>query len=115
MANAVTTMCEMPLQVGGRRVLVLGDMLALGEAAESHHKELASLINTSAIDTVICCGESMAALHQNLSPHKQGGHFASRDAMEVTLPENLQHNDMVLVKGSRGMVMEKTVQSLLGK
>lgn len=115
MANAVTTLCEMPLPAGGRRVLVLGEMLALGEAAESHHRELASVINASAIDTVICCGDWMAALHQNLLPHKQGGHFVSREAMEATLPNTLQHNDMVLVNGSRSMSMERTVQRLLRK
>lgn len=115
MTNAVTTLCEMPLPAGGRRVLVLGDMLALGESAGAHHRELAEVINTSTVDTVICCGEWMAALHQNLLPHKQGGHFDCREAMEATLPNMLQHNDMVLVKGSRGMTMEKTVQGLLRK
>lgn len=96
-------------------MLVLGDMLALGESAGAHHRELAEVINASTVDTVICCGEWMAALHQNLLPHKQGGHFDCREAMEATLPNTLQHNDMVLVKGSRGMTMEKTVQGLLGK
>lgn len=103
----------------GRKVAVLADMLELGDAAEECHRELGIQAAEKA-DVLITMGD--------WSKHVTNGAASVNDAgtLEIVLPpctthaeivfwlkQNLQHEDCVLVKGSRGMHMEKIVQQLI--
>jgi len=114
MAAALRTLRE--LSSGGRAVAVLGDMLELGPRELAEHTAL----GVAASETV-----ALAAFFGERSKHawaqaqkKLGGaavHFD--DVVELTawLKRELAAGDVVLVKGSRGMRLERVVEALTGQ
>jgi len=91
----------------GRRVAVLGDMLELGPAGPGHHREVGIQARACA-DVLVAVGPQMETAAEAYGP----GCFLFRDSEEAAdhiLPI-LREGDVVLVKGSRGMAMERVVE-----
>jgi UDP-N-acetylmuramoyl-tripeptide--D-alanyl-D-alanine ligase len=104
-------------QQSGRTVLVLGDMGEVGDQGETFHREAgqqAAQRNINALYTVgTLCQHAYKAFEAS---GKLCQHFADTTALTAFLLGGaLQENDTVLVKGSRFMRMEFTVDALLGK
>lgn len=113
MAAALTTLGSRP--VTGRRVAILADMLELGEQAEKLHAQLANEIQTNRIDLLLTAGPLMHALHKAVatipgvtSLHKNDPADWLENIFPLLLP-----NDAILIKGSRGMRMERIVKDLM--
>lgn len=98
-----------------RRVLVLGDMLELGGDAAQHHVDLRDKIEASGIDVLLTVG-ALAALAGKGLP-KAVKHIAFENSTEVAaaIPGLLQDGDLVAVKGSNGVKLDKVSQVLVGK
>ncbi|MBF0454051.1 MAG: UDP-N-acetylmuramoyl-tripeptide--D-alanyl-D-alanine ligase [Magnetococcales bacterium] len=100
---------------GARRVVILGDMLELGKQAESLHRELAEEITKARVSHLFTAGPLMKHLHeacQNVST-LTAQHRDDPGDWLGTIPRQLQPGDRVLVKGSRGMKMERIVSDLI--
>ena len=103
------------MRAGSRAVFVAGDMLELGNQAPELHKDIGSQAVKSGISRLYVRGdfaESVAsgALAEGL---KAADMFTgTRREITADLIEWLQPGDWVLVKGSRGMAMEKVVQGI---
>ncbi len=99
-----------------RKIVVLGDMLELGEQEHEFHYEIGRDIQPNQIDYVFTFGElgSKIALgaKENFTEDKV---FATLDKQELInkLKAVVYENDIVLVKASRGMKLEEVVNSLL--
>ncbi len=99
----------------GRRIFVAGDMLELGAQAPKLHSKVGALAARTEIDRLYATGEYAAtvvagAQEESMQPaHTITG---SREEIIADLKDWLQPGDWVLVKGSRGMAMEKVVQGL---
>jgi UDP-N-acetylmuramoyl-tripeptide--D-alanyl-D-alanine ligase len=98
----------------GRRIAVLGDMLELGAKAEAMHAALAETIAEHRIDLVFAAGPHMAALARALPPHTLGAHRASANELAPLVVAAIRAGDVVSVKGSHGMRMDRVVTVLLG-
>ncbi len=98
---------------GGRRLLVLGDMLELGTAATSLHAELSEAVAAAGVDLVFTAGPLAAALHDALPPARRGARAASADALAPQVLAALRDGDVVLVKGSAGSRMGGIVNRIL--
>jgi UDP-N-acetylmuramoyl-tripeptide--D-alanyl-D-alanine ligase len=88
-----------------RTVAVLGDMLELGRYTESAHKELVDLLSFSGVDVLIAVGNEMKRASSGFmgTCHRADDATAAGSILsEVMLP-----GDTVLIKGSRGMRMER--------
>jgi UDP-N-acetylmuramoyl-tripeptide--D-alanyl-D-alanine ligase len=102
--------------VSGRRLAVLGDMLELGEAAPTLHREVGTLVQHSGIHHLIVLGElaryiAQGAQEAGLAPAHI--HYATSQEEVLALLQRLQRpQDVILLKGSRGMAMEHLVQAL---
>ncbi|MBF0191656.1 MAG: UDP-N-acetylmuramoyl-tripeptide--D-alanyl-D-alanine ligase [Magnetococcales bacterium] len=98
-----------------RRVAILGDMLELGEHSATWHAQLAHEIIKNRVALVITTGDAMAALHHALSglPEVQAHHLHDPAEWSATLSSLLRPGDAILVKGSRGMRMERIVKDLM--
>lgn len=99
-----------------RRILIVGDMLELGVEASRLHRELGRTIALHRIDRLIVMGHFapdviQGAVEAGLSSERIA-HAACHDVAEVILDCWLEPNDAVLVKGSRGMRMEKIIDWL---
>ena len=103
---------ELLAETSGRRVAVLGEMLELGPTAPELHAAVGRVAAASA-DLVLAVGGSTAA--ELAAPAAgRGRHVATWvDALTV-LDSELRDGDVVLVKGSRGIALDKLVDGLLG-
>ncbi|MBF0358650.1 MAG: UDP-N-acetylmuramoyl-tripeptide--D-alanyl-D-alanine ligase [Magnetococcales bacterium] len=110
---AITALASTPKEV--RRIVILGDMLELGKQAESLHKELAEEITKARVSHLFTAGPLMKHLFErckNLSTITAQHRDDPADWLGV-IPQQLQPGDRVLVKGSRGMQMERVVKDLI--
>ena len=103
--------------VGGepeRKWLVLGDMRELGPAADALHGQAGRDARAAGFDRLLAVGEHSRAAVAAFGPN--GRHFDDVDALSANLTEALQRAGepvIVLVKGSRGMRMERVVSALV--
>lgn len=102
-----------------RKVLVLGDMLELGEQSAALHREvLTHALHARCADVLILVGQAMTQAAADLKiQHEPGVHCLSdlappRDAHAAAL---LRTGDLVLLKGSRGTGVERVVAALVGQ
>lgn len=89
----------------GRRVAVLGDMLELGDTAPAAHAALAADLAAAKADLVFCCGDLMRHLWQDLPESRRGGWASDSAQLAPLVAEAVQAGDVVLVKGSRGQMV----------
>jgi UDP-N-acetylmuramoyl-tripeptide--D-alanyl-D-alanine ligase len=98
---------------GGRRMLCLGDMRELGEAADALHAELADAVAASRASQVFLCGPHMKALWQILPPAQRGAHRPDSATLAGEFAAALKAGDVVAVKGSLGTKMKIVVDAVL--
>ncbi len=98
-----------------RRVAVLADMLELGPEAPEFHRAVGRYAAEKKIDLLISTGPLGRYLAEGA---REAGiaaeHFPAREDFDARLPEFLKAGDAVLVKASRGMALDKTVEALEG-
>jgi UDP-N-acetylmuramoyl-tripeptide--D-alanyl-D-alanine ligase len=100
----------------GQRVLVLGDMLELGPQAPAFHEHIGAAAAQCGFDRVIAVGAHAAAVAGSARRHGLDvgclGACSDLETALVLLDLWLEPNGVVLVKGSRGMRMERVVAHL---
>jgi UDP-N-acetylmuramoyl-tripeptide--D-alanyl-D-alanine ligase len=104
-----------PVGPGGRRIAVLGDMLELGPQAERFHTELAAALREHGFDLVLTAGPLMRSLHRALPVALQGTHADRAEDLAAVACELVRAGDVVVVKGSHGMRMDRVVTALLAQ
>ncbi len=96
-------------------VLLLGDMLALGEKSQELHLELVEAIVEANPSRVLLCGGFMAKVWEKLQDRFAGRWFKDVDAVIQGIAEELTDGDRVLVKASHGTGLGKFVNALTGQ
>ncbi|MEO1128997.1 MAG: UDP-N-acetylmuramoyl-tripeptide--D-alanyl-D-alanine ligase [Planctomycetota bacterium] len=115
-AAAVTTFADVS-SGARRRVLILGDMLELGEHGPDAHLEIAALIGeTIEPDLLVTVGPLALLIAERLSREWAPGrvmiHSELDDDSAERITSRLQPGDAVLVKGSRRIGLERIVRTL---
>lgn len=102
---------------GERRWCVLGDMLELGAEAARFHRECGETAARLGFSPVVGVGELCRDLVAGAAAAgaEQTRWFATADEAAAWAPEALAPGDVVLVKGSRGVRLEKVVAALRGQ
>jgi len=101
-----------------RKWIVLSDMRELGAAEEALHRETGAYITPDKADAVLTCGalsihtSEGAAASFGSSAAAAVRHFDNQDSLIGALAAELDPRDLVLVKGSRTMHMERVVEAL---
>jgi UDP-N-acetylmuramyl pentapeptide synthase len=100
-----------------RKIAVLGDMKELGENSAKIHREIGKVALAN-VDILVGVGEEMrnavnVFVKKNKDKNKQAYHFVDREEASAWLEEEVGGNDLVFVKGSQSMRMEKVVQALM--
>jgi UDP-N-acetylmuramoyl-tripeptide--D-alanyl-D-alanine ligase len=102
---------ELERHKGKRRIAVLGDMLELGKQAHSFHAHIGKLLKELGIDIMIGYGElARGYTEKAVAPEKF--HFTEISSLERQLKDIVKPGDVILIKGSRGMRMERIVDCL---
>ena len=90
-----------------RKVLVLGDMLELGRFRKKMHKDIGKYAVFKKIDIFLGFGNLTKYSVESFG--KNGFFFKNEDDLRKYLRENINSKDVVLLKGSRGMKMERFI------
>lgn len=109
MIAACQMLAELPF--GRKRIMVTGDMLELGDESPQFHYHIGEQVAHSQIDCLIAFGPQAddivsGALGAGLTPDRIAT-CRELDALLTVLDCWLEHDSAVLVKGSRGMRMER--------
>lgn len=106
------------LSAGRRCVAILGDMRELGEFADDEHRGTGEMITEAGVDVFIAVGEKMGLAAE--AGMKARGEktlteiFMFPDANEARgkVSAILEKGDIVLIKGSRSMAMERVMEGI---
>ena len=117
--SAIRDLAAFPKEERADRIAAVGDMLELGPLSDESHEELGKEIAKSNIDILVLCG--------NLAPAVRDGaisagmdenaifHFATSEEAGLFIQHKLKKGDVVLIKGSQGVRMEKITRELMAE
>jgi UDP-N-acetylmuramoyl-tripeptide--D-alanyl-D-alanine ligase len=101
----------------GRKIAVLGDMLELGADTEQGHRSVAKKFLHIRGDIFFAVGERMKFAAEELEKHNFNPEniciFEDPIAAGKKLQEIIREDDLILIKGSQGIRMEKIVEEVM--
>jgi UDP-N-acetylmuramoyl-tripeptide--D-alanyl-D-alanine ligase len=103
-------------RTSGQRILIAGDMLALGEQSRNFHEQLGQQVAACGIDRLLVLGQdAQTAADQACAAGMDAGCIGAcedMDSLRMHLDLWLGLEDVVLVKGSREMRMERVIDEI---
>ena len=102
MAAGFRSLGAKPVSPGARRVVVLTDMLELGDQSRALHEGLAGPIAAAGLDLVHAAGPEMKRLHDALPPERRGLWRETAAELAAEAAALVAPGDIVMVKGSNG-------------
>lgn len=91
------------------KVVILGDMLEMGEYSDLEHEKIARQLVNCKIEKAILVGVQFFKLKNQFS---QFHFYTNIDELKNEIDVNKISNSTILIKGSRGVQLEKIVNSL---
>ncbi len=111
MERTLETLALIPAE---RKVVAAGDMLELGPTAAEAHRAMGEQVARSGAALFVAVGElsRLAAEGARAAGMAEVRHFPDSAAAAAWTAAAVRPGDLVLVKGSRGMAMERIVQAI---
>lgn len=108
MKSAINTIGNMDYDV---KILVLADILELGTYRRELHESVGKYINESAneFSLLLTYGRDAEMIHETVDDTRKK-HFGSLEELAEELKMHLDENTVVLLKGSRGMGVERVIE-----
>ena len=112
MAAALTTLGE--LDTRGRRIMVMSDMLELGEIGPEEHYKAGEIAAKSGVDMLLCTGELSRQAYAGATERgmKQAWCYETKEELFSALKEILWEEDICWFKASRGMKLEEILKMI---
>jgi UDP-N-acetylmuramoyl-tripeptide--D-alanyl-D-alanine ligase len=105
------------LRESGNAVVILGDMLELGEQSKALHEEIGALLADANIHEIFLRGSLVEALAAGAVrqgfPQERITFFEEPEEVVTFLRSRLKKDDWVLIKGSRKMKMETVAEKII--
>lgn len=112
MKAGIEYLSELKRTLGKKRaVAILGDMFELGEKSADFHEEVLKFLQTSGIDFALLAGNSMHTSAKILDGSKYKT-YSDSTSLALEIKDLAQDGDIFLIKGSRGMKMEKVIEEI---
>lgn len=99
----------------GRRIVILGDMLELGEKSPDIHRSLKEDVCAANVDLLFACGPHMAQLANAMPSKIQAIHQDNSEMLIKPLLDEVGPGDILLFKGSLGSKMCIPLEALLAR
>lgn len=97
------------LKTNKQKIAILGDMFELGEASATEHQIVVNYVNNSDFSETYLLGENFKNTDINSNYIFK---FKSIEDLKKHLEENNYENCYFLIKGSRGMALERVLDSI---
>ena len=97
------------------KILILSDMLELGEDERRLHFFVGEKIDRDKIDYVICIGDLAKEIYNGANRNFNVNHlfhFETNEGVVKKVKELISEDTLIMVKGSRGMKLEKIIEML---
>jgi UDP-N-acetylmuramoyl-tripeptide--D-alanyl-D-alanine ligase len=88
---------------GQNKIIILGAMMELGDHSIAEHTAIVKLLKQYKWNKIILAGQDYMNLPENIL------HFNSSEEVAVWYKNEAIQNSTILIKGSRGMAMEKVI------
>ena len=100
---------------GIRSVAILGDMFELGETSKLQHELVGRYAAQQKVELLIAIGEDSAEMARGAREEgmKNVMHFPDKDLFFKEMDRIIEKGDVILLKGSRGMAMDKIVSKIM--
>jgi len=116
-ASVKSALKTLSMMEGDRKIAVLGDMLELGDHAVEAHLEIGRTARELGIDMLVAVGELARLIARGAidagMPISAVVEFEDSAQAAHEVASKVRERDVVLVKGSRAMKMERVVEGLL--
>lgn len=100
------------LRKGPRKIAILGDMLELGEVSDSAHRDVVNELDRAGVSLAVLIGPNFSHVASAAFTQAQLRTYPSVEQALPTLQQLIHANDLVLVKASRGMALDRIVLKL---
>jgi len=97
----------------GNKYAVLSDMLELGKASKKEHLYIGSLASSLKLENLFTTGQESLNTYKSAKGVKNNLYFGKKTDLISHLKNIIRKNDIIYVKGSRGMKMEEVVENLI--
>ena len=98
--------------VGDNKIALLGDMRELGQESVSEHQRILMKLKNSGLAKVFLVGSEFRKALDIVGADDNIKWFADSESIVEYLKNNRLNNSIILIKGSRGIMMEKTIPYL---
>ena len=88
-------------------------MLELGASSEDQHRIIGKKCQKEELSVVFTIGNETIVTHEEINNSILHKHFEQKETLLSNLNEIISEGDKILVKGSRGMRMEKIVEQII--
>lgn len=99
----------------GTKILVLGDMLELGDDEEEFHQEIGRLIDQEKVQQVFAFGQLGTFIAKGALenfPEERVHSFTDKESLTNELSSLIKGDELILFKASRGMKLEEIIEGL---
>lgn len=107
--NANPTSMQLALEnfakMEGDKVVILGDMLELGDESIAEHNKILNLLNDLGLKTYYLVGPIFQSIDHTHS-------FTTSDELAAKLSDSQLKDKLILIKGSRGIKLERVIPKL---
>ncbi|MFP4698498.1 MAG: UDP-N-acetylmuramoyl-tripeptide--D-alanyl-D-alanine ligase [Eubacteriales bacterium] len=103
------------INTNGRKVAILGDMLEMGDYTSKAHSEVGTYAVDTDIDLLICVGENAKWIYNQvclLRGNQNLLYYPEQKELIKEINYLIKSNDIILVKASRGMKLEDTIEKI---
>ncbi|MGP1586759.1 MAG: UDP-N-acetylmuramoyl-tripeptide--D-alanyl-D-alanine ligase [Treponemataceae bacterium] len=108
------------VKFNGKKIFILADMLELGSEEDKEHEKIAKQVKNSGADAVFFLGKLMSKACKKVDFSKKQNIFAFESTDEKSMEKILEkfmsicnEGDLVFLKGSRGMALERLSKMML--
>ncbi len=117
MHAGLSVLASIPVHSRGRRLAILGEMLELGNQAESQHQQLMEAVLSHPLDLIFAVGGTImeTAFKKNIPAEKMGGYACNVEALTPMVMDALRPGDVVFIKGSKGSGVSKIVDLMVAQ
>ena len=91
------------------KIVVLGDMLELGENSSEYHRSLKGDLEKIRVDLIFLYGKEMKELMESFGGSSKVYHFNDKQDIAEKI-ESIDKTTTILLKGSRGMKLEEIIK-----
>ena len=96
-----------------RTVAILGDMKELGLFSSEAHRYVGQIVKQRDVQLLITVGQDAREIADEAThlPSSQKHHFVNAEAAYCQIRDLVKPHDIVLIKGSRAMKMERIIEA----